>query len=173
MSWDFICVVRDEYKGQRGWGKMYIRNSSDKWEWLCYSYELPWKVFQHGLNAGKSQNNLSRVKFGQYELVPRSDGPKGWRLELQNTGHRSNIQIHRAHRSMFIQGCILPVHFNDRSDDALEKYDMGIQTKSVALMEDIKARYDELSPDKEGNPVLNISAVLPAQIFDKDFASYA
>jgi hypothetical protein len=89
-------------------------------------------------------NNLSRIKIGTYDLKPRIDGPKGWRLELNNTGHRKNIQIHRAHSSMFIQGCILPLSFNNLSENKLTKGDPVIQTQSVGLMNKIKLRYEAL-----------------------------
>jgi len=123
--------------------------------------------------AGRSRNNLSRIRLGSYELMPRTDGPKGWRLELQNTGHRSNIQIHRAHRSMYIEGCILPVHFNARSDDFLQKGAAMIQTQSVALMSMIQSRYESLSSQFSGNPALTIAATLPAQLFDDLEFNYA
>jgi len=173
MAWEFIRVVRGEYKTSDGWGKMYIRTEGGEFEWLCFSYELPWTVFSSGTNAGRSRNNLSRIRFGSYELMPRADGPKGWRLELQNTGHRSNIQIHRAHRSMYIGGCILPVHFNARSDDFLQKGSAMIQTKSVALMSMIQERYEALYTRFSGAPALTISATLPAQLFDDVDLNYA
>ena len=101
----------------------------------------------------------SLIKIGVYDLKPRSDGPKGWRLELQNTGHRSNIQVHRAHKSMFIEGCILPVHFYEFSASGLQKGDPEIQSKSVELMNKIKIRYDLLNPTKQGNAQIIIAAM--------------
>ena len=112
--------------------------------------------------SGKSKNNISRIKIDTYDLKPRSNGPKGWRLELQNTGHRTNIQIHRSHSSMFIQGCILPVNFNNLSASKLKKGDPSIQTQSIALMNKIKNRYDKMKSKKKDNPSLTIAARLPA-----------
>jgi hypothetical protein len=40
----------------------------------------------------------SKIREGTYLLEVRTDGLKGWRLELKGTGHRRNIQVHRAHR---------------------------------------------------------------------------
>ncbi len=142
----------------------------DEFEWLCYSYELPWIEYQVGTLKGKSKNNKSRVKLGNYELLPRKDGPKGWRLELQGTGHRTNIQIHRAHRSLFIQGCILPVHFN--RDSNIKKNNQLIQTKSIELMNKIKKRFEDLETENQGNALLCISAMLPAKVTIREGWTY-
>lgn len=163
MSWDFIHVVRRTFQGDDNWGEMFIQNAQGQWEKLCFTYELPWETFNAGPHIGKSKNNVSRVKIGGYNLKPRTDGPKGWRLELQNTGHRTNIQIHRAHKSMFIQGCMLPVSFNNLSTDALKKGDPLIQIQSTTLMTKIKNRYATLKTGKTGDATLNISATLPAK----------
>ncbi len=163
MSWDFIHIIRRTYQSDDNWGRMYIQNTQGQWEELCFTYELPWETFDSGPHTGRSRNNHSRVRIGAYNVKPRADGPKGWRLELQNTGHRTHIQIHRAHKSMFIEGCILPVSFNNLSTDALKKGDPSIQTQSTALMTDIKTRYDTLKANKEDDATLVISATLPAK----------
>ncbi len=162
MSWEFIHIVRRTYQGDDNWGEMFIQTVKGAWERLCYTYELPWDVYVSGPLSGKSKNNISRIKIGTYDLKPRSNGPKGWRLELQNTGHRTNIQIHRSHSSMFIQGCILPVNFNNLSASKLKKGDPSIQTQSIALMNKIKNRYDKMKSKKKDNPSLTIAARLPA-----------
>jgi len=161
MSWGFIRLVRRTYQGDDNWGDLYLINSTDHWQKFGYSYELPWKEFDEGSLKGKSKNNESRIALGVYELKSRADGAKGWRLELQNTQHRTNIQIHRAHSSLFIQGCILPLNFNDFSKDQLSKGDTNIQTQSVALMTLLKSRYDALKTGKVGPPTVEISAKLP------------
>ena len=92
----------------------------------------------------------------------RSDGPKGWRLELQNTGHRSNIQIHRAHRTMAIQGCILPVHFDDLSQSPPNVGSNIIQTRSVALMQQIHSRYYQVHGS--GKATVLITGLLPPMV---------
>lgn len=162
MSWEFIFIKRQVYQGNNNWGDMYIKTASDTWEKFCYTYELPWVTFKNGVHVNKSKTNISRIKIGTYDLKTRNDGPKGWRLELQNTGHRTNIQIHRAHSSMFIQGCILPLNFNNYSINKLEKGDPLIQTKSINLMNSIKSRYETLKVGKTGNPTVQIAATLPA-----------
>ena len=64
---------------------------------------------------------------------------------------------------MFIQGCILPLNFNNLSPSMLKKDDPQIQTQSVALMNQIKNRYNTLKIGKSGNPSLTIAATLPPQ----------
>lgn len=164
MAWDFLFSVRNEYQGASNWGRLYMRTVDNKWEYLSYTYELPWKTYESGPLTGKSQNSFSRVAIGVYEMVPRTDGHRGWRLELLGTGHRQNIQIHRAHPSLFIEGCILPVHFNNFDDSKVKKGDAIIQTESIALMGKIKTRYGALKDMHTGNPTLCISATLPSQI---------
>lgn len=170
MSWDFIHVQRKTYQGSDNWGVMYIKTLNDQWEKLCYSYELPWKSFESGPLKGKSKNSESRIRIGAYDLLPRSDGAKSWRLELQGTGHRQNIQIHRAHKSMFIEGCILPVHFNNFTEAQLSRGDAVIQTQSVALMQQIKTRYEQLSSQSNGKASIILSALLPAMILNSSLA---
>ena len=70
MAWDFLYLVRRTYHGDSNWGEMYIKTPDGKWEWLSYIYELPWKPDE----AGKSLNNVSRIKLGIYELKVREDG---------------------------------------------------------------------------------------------------
>ena len=64
---------------------------------------------------------------------------------------------------MFIQGCMLPVSFNNLSTDALKKGDPLIQIQSTTLMTKIKNRYATLKTGKTGDATLNISATLPAK----------
>lgn len=167
MAWDFIYVTRDGFQDGNPWGNFYLRNESGCLDWLCYSYELPWKTN----GAGKSLVNKSRIKIGNYEVKPRADGSKGWRLELQGTGHRENIQIHRAHPSLYIEGCILPVHVNDFffGSSGVKRNDKVIQTESVSLMTKIKNRYAILNPKMAGSAKVVISAQLPINIsLDRD-----
>jgi len=164
MAWDFLFSVRNEYQGASNWGRLYMRTANSKWEYLSYTYELPWKPYESGPLTGKSRNSFSRIAIGVYEMVSRADGPRGWRLELLGTSHRQNIQIHRAHSSLFIEGCILPVHFNNFDDSKVKKGDTIIQTESIALMEKIKERYGSLKDGYTGNPTICISATLPAQV---------
>ncbi len=65
---------------------------------FCYTLELPW--------AG-NMTNLSCIPPGRHTASVRTDGKKGWRLELQNTGRRKNIQIHVGNKPSDIDGCIL------------------------------------------------------------------
>ena len=164
MAWEFLYSVRREFQGDNHWGEMYIKTAARRWEWLCYTYELPWKANA----AGKSINGLSRVEMGVYELSIRTDGGprpigKGWRLELLKTGHRGNVQIHRAAPSMYIQGCILPVHFNTFQGSTIQKGNEIIRTQSTALMDKIQVRLVNLQNNgtTTGRPTLTIAEKLP------------
>lgn len=175
MAWDLIHIVRRNYHGDDNWGEMYLKTTDDKWEWLSYTYELPWKPDA----SGKSTNDISRIKIGTYALTVREDGDsrqiggKGWRLQLKPTGHRNYIQIHRAHTSLYIEGCILPVHFNSISGDSIQKGDIRIIKQSIKLMEKIEDRYDVLKAGKKGSAELIITAKLPAKLITNRSRDYA
>lgn len=174
MSWDFLFLVRRLYKSSDDWGKLYIRTQSGSWEFLSYTYELPWREDSHGKSVAKK----SRIKEAIYQLIVRTDGPKGWRLELLETGHRRNIQVHRAHRSMYIEGCILPVYFEDFIDpmhphEKIKKGEEKIQKRSIELMKQIRQRYEQLSKGKSDRPTLVISALLPAKVDLPSGSAYA
>jgi len=169
MAWDFLYSVRRTYHGEDNWGDLYMKSADEKqWEWLSYSYELPWKA-----NAnGKSIPKQSRVEMGVYELItrsdgrPRSDGGKGWRLQLLNTKHRTAIEIHRAAPNLYIEGCILPVHFNGFQGSQIQKGDPAIRTMSAGLMDKIMSRWNTLLASHRGggNPTITIAETLPAEL---------
>jgi hypothetical protein len=167
MSWPFLALSRRGFRDADNWGRLLIMSPSGKWEILSHSFELPWKED----DKGRSKSSHSRIREGEFELHVRSGGPKGWRLELLHTGHRTNIQVHRAHKSMYIEGCILPVDFIDFRNapssgigpvEILEKGDPKIEQRSIALMKKIKTTYELLKPGKKGNPTIAIWAILPA-----------
>ena len=171
MAWEFLYMVRRDFHGDNNWGDLYMKAADNKkWEWLCYTYELPWKADAHG----RSVNDESRIEMGVYELTMRMDGlkreerGKGWRLELQNTKHRNNVQIHRSAPNMFIKGCILPVHFNTFQGSAIKKGDKIIETQSTEIMDQIQSRLINLMMKKVGNttgrPTLTIAETLPAEL---------
>ncbi len=164
MAWPFLHVQRDCFQSPTpSWGTLFMIDSKGKWNRFSYSYELPWHADAHG----HSKSKISCIEIGTYELIVRTDGNKGWRLELQGTGHRVNIQVHRAHKSMYIEGCILPVHVHNLKDAGLKVGDKIIQTQSVALVKQIRERYEELAPLNKGNPTICISALLPPMIDGK------
>ncbi len=51
-------------------------------------------------------NNVSSIPAGSYPAKVRTDGHKGWRLEL-TIPSRSNVQIHSGNTTKQILGCIL------------------------------------------------------------------
>jgi len=63
---------------------------------------------------------------------------------------------------MFIEGCVLPLTFNDISGNTLAKGDARIQDQSVVLMTKLKEKYDAMKSGQTGNPEILIAATLPA-----------
>jgi len=164
MGWPFLYLVRELYHGSNPWGTLFtaeyaLGNRLPAWEKLCYTYELPWKADQ----KGKSITGKSRIDIGIYEMDLRGDGPKGWRLELIGTEPRKHIQLHRAHKSMYIEGCILPVNAMQFAPFpfGLEKDELT-QFFSETLMDVIRMRYERLARTQTGNPTIEIAAKLPA-----------
>ncbi|OPY16869.1 MAG: hypothetical protein A4E70_02075 [Syntrophus sp. PtaU1.Bin005] len=49
-----------------------------------------------------------RIPAGTYQAHVRTDGPLGWRLELEGVPGRGNIQIHAGNTPEDTTGCILP-----------------------------------------------------------------
>lgn len=161
MGWEFIQISRHHYKSDDNWGDLHIKTPEGQWEFLCHTYELPWRPDK----LGKSSNNISRVKIGSYECFVRNDGHRGWRLELLGTSHRSNIQIHRAHTSMYIEGCILPIHFTPAMFNAeiITKGNPAVEAESVKLMKRIEVRHKQLAAKHKGNPTVLFCAVAKPQ----------
>lgn len=65
---------------------------------MGHTLELPWL---------DNLNDKSCIPSGSYPATIRTDGTKGWRIELQKTGDRKNVQIHVGNKPKDIQGCIL------------------------------------------------------------------
>lgn len=97
-----------------GWEELMGRNScivsslyvttpyfpvSDQGTRICQALELAYR---------NDINEISAVPKGDYTGFVRTDGPRGWRIELQGTGERRNIQIHVGNRPKDTIGCILP-----------------------------------------------------------------
>lgn len=55
-----------------------------------------------------NQNDISSIPPGEYSGAVRTDGPKGWRIELTGTAARKHIQIHVGNTPDDTVGCILP-----------------------------------------------------------------
>ncbi len=72
---------------------------SDPGTKICQALELAYR---------NNINEISAVPKGDYSGFVRTDGPRGWRIELEGTGTRKNIQIHLGNRPKDTIGCILP-----------------------------------------------------------------
>ena len=152
MSWPFLKLIRRASTNRDRWGTLYAIGKDGSWSQFSYTYELPWRP-----NAkGKSRPYKSRIEPGTYEMMVKSHGPKGWRLELLNTGHRRKIQIHRAHESMYIEGCILPVSFLGFPFEKQNEPKDITAFFSILKMVNLRLMYQDLSPGKDGNPTIQI-----------------
>jgi len=166
MGWPFLLMVRQVYHGDNNWGVLYMPDYGDlserpKWMRVSYTYELPWK----GDSAGHSIAKQSRIDIATYEMHVRTEPPKGWRLELEGTFPREHIQVHRAHKSMYIEGCILPVSINQFGGILnWQKGDSIIQSISEIIMQNIRDRYEPLAKVKVGKPTITIAATLTASV---------
>ena len=58
-------------------------------------------------NATGDWKNASRILPGRYNAFVRTDGKKGWRLELKDVPGRKFIQIHVGGNVKDSKGCIL------------------------------------------------------------------
>lgn len=67
-------------------------------EGLGRTLELPWRNNERG---------ISRIPAGSYEATIRTDGKRGWRLQLKDVADRSYVQVHVGNYQRQIEGCIL------------------------------------------------------------------
>ncbi len=65
---------------------------------IAYTLELPDVI---------NKDYISSIPKGVYSAFIRTDGRKGWRIELDNVPQRENIQIHVGNYTSQIEGCIL------------------------------------------------------------------
>ena len=54
-----------------------------------------------------NQEKISRVQAGTYAGTIRTDGTKGWRIELKNVPNRTNVQLHVGNYTRETEGCVL------------------------------------------------------------------
>jgi len=66
---------------------------------LSNALELPWR---------NNIKDISAIPEGEYRGSIRTDGDRGWRIELKGTGARENIQVHIGNKPDNTVGCILP-----------------------------------------------------------------
>lgn len=160
MSYELLYVHRLTKRSDDSMlGHMYLMDSTNKgWKHLCYSYELPFKTDA----LGKTKSNVSAIAAATYKMEKRthvsSNGSdKGWRLELLNTGHRTNVQVHRASANLYIQGCILPITASGASGGVKAK------AESVELMQKIKTAYLAFGGETSmaGKPAITIAYKKP------------
>lgn len=67
-----------------------------------------------------------RILPGSYSSFVRTDGTRGWRIELKNVPARSDIQIHKGSHPEHTWGCILPGM--DKGNDRVYDSDTAMKT---------------------------------------------
>lgn len=88
-----ITVERKFENDECTMGYLFVNDSL-----ICYSLE----------RADMSNSkNISRIPLGTYKGFIRTDGSKGWRIELLNVPNRENIEIHIGNYTFQITGCTL------------------------------------------------------------------
>ena len=78
---------------------------------VCNTLELPWWY---------NLNDFSCIPKGRYAGTIRTDGTKGWRIQLEGVPGRKYIQIHIGNYLREIEGCILVG--TDAAPDKCEVY---------------------------------------------------
>jgi hypothetical protein len=130
-----ITIVRESENSKSITGSIFIND-----KFVSYTLELPYK---------NNENNVSSIPAGEYGAFVRTDGKRGWRLELTDTEHRENIQLHKGNRPSEIKGCVLlgtevdsKNNFVGHSDKAREKlkeaWELSQQCPSTSAVVEIK-----------------------------------
>lgn len=113
-------------------------------EIIGYCLELPDK---------DNAKNVSSIPRGVYSAFIRTDGKRGWRLELINVpNNRTNIQIHAGNRPKEIQGCILVGETVSIKDSSV--------SYSRKKMRELEKRFNDFTTDL----VLNQNSSKPIEI---------
>ena len=108
---------------------------------LCYSLELPWK---------DNAKDVSCVPSGHYSGFVRTDGTRGWRIELKAVPKRGNIQIHVGNYPSDILGCVL----------VGTSYSTNMVSNSKAARDKLKEVYEAAGSPCDIEVI--ITSVLPA-----------
>ena len=64
----------------------------------CHTLELPYR---------DNKSEISSIPAGHYKGFVRTDGARGWRIELKNVPQRTNVQIHVGNYTRDTTGCTL------------------------------------------------------------------
>lgn len=99
---------------------------SDPGTFLCDTLELPFR---------NEQQDISCIKPGSYLAVVRTDGNRGWRLQLEGTKQLA-IQIHTGNTTSDTRGCIL---VGTRSNSGCEL----VRGTSGPARQDLRSRYGD------------------------------
>lgn len=97
----------------------------------CYTLELPYR---------DNINDFSAIPVGVFDAKIRTDGNKGWRIELVNVSNRGNIQIHVGNFTSETMGCFLvgvKANIDDCSVSDSKKALKKIEERLIAYKQDL------------------------------------
>ncbi|PKN01311.1 MAG: hypothetical protein CVU77_05795 [Elusimicrobia bacterium HGW-Elusimicrobia-1] len=137
------CSVNTSHIAPGGFGAP-ARLSADGYIniWIIREYETKFSTLGSIFIAGRhiytleppDRNNAAtdnyltagRIFPGSYSSFVRTDGTRGWRIELKNVPARSDIQIHKGSHPEHTWGCILPGM--DKGNDRVYDSDTAMKT---------------------------------------------
>ncbi|MBK8594362.1 MAG: hypothetical protein IPP07_07890 [Holophagales bacterium] len=113
--------------------------------------ELPWTNDAQG---------LSRVQSGRYAAAIRSDGTKGWRIELKNVPNHERIQLHIGNYTSQTEGCILVGSDVKAATDPGTGKKTCMVTNSAAALQKIRDEMQAASGNGVSSQDLAITVVI-------------
>jgi hypothetical protein len=100
---------------------------------------------------------ISRVKAGVYPARVRTEGTKGWRIELLDVPNHDDVQLHIGNFPSDTQGCILVgTEVKEAPDPASGKKTCTTQGSATALAK-IRAEMQAASDDSVSSQALDIT----------------
>lgn len=94
---------------------------------MCYVLEKRWV---------DNLPEISSIPAGTYPAFVRTDGSKGWRIELKNVPERPQVQLHVGNTPADSRGCLLPGMELDSSS-------LCAVMNSAAAMKKLRAAFEE------------------------------
>lgn len=130
-----ITIQRSDYTNRECIsGYLSINDNSP----VCYTLELPWLY---------NIRNKSCIPEGSYYGKIRTDGSKGWRIQLEGVPNRDWIQIHIGNYIREIEGCILVGKDTNPRNCEVSKSDSALEILRNELETDIFLGNVNMSPN--------------------------
>ena len=112
---------------------------------ICHTLERPWQ---------DNTPNISSIPAGTYPAILRYDHNDHWRIELQGTEPRTNVQIHIGNSPDQTKGCIL---VGQKLSPDLCKIVAGTSAPAYAMLK--KAFYGTNNPTSTPNKTISVEIV--------------